>query len=255
MSWVDVALQGINFLVLVWLLERVLYRPVLAVIARRRQEVQERLDGAAAERARADALRAELEGATAALAGQADRTLEAARARAEEEAALLRDAARREAAAIVDDGRRRLARDEVEQAQRLTSAAGELAAVMAERLLRDAGASPTALLLERTLVHVEDLDPARREALRRGLDGGAVTLATAVALAEEERAAATTRLARGLGVQPERVAFALDPSLLGGAEVRLPSCAVGFTWRGALDQLAQEVSGASSASDGPGGRA
>ncbi|MEO0035300.1 MAG: synthase, partial [Pseudomonadota bacterium] len=36
LDWSSLALQTVNFLVLVWLLQRFLYRPVLAAIDRRR---------------------------------------------------------------------------------------------------------------------------------------------------------------------------------------------------------------------------
>ncbi|MBI1395980.1 MAG: hypothetical protein GC151_08355 [Betaproteobacteria bacterium] len=54
-------LQIVNFLVLVWLLKRFLYRPVLAVIARRRAAIDAALGEARDAEARARDLRAEYE--------------------------------------------------------------------------------------------------------------------------------------------------------------------------------------------------
>lgn len=53
LSWSTFIFEVINFLVLVWLLKRLLYRPVLNAIATRKKAVEETL--AAAERVRAEA--------------------------------------------------------------------------------------------------------------------------------------------------------------------------------------------------------
>ena len=45
-DWTTFALEIVNFLVLVWILRRFLYRPVTDVIARRAAEVEHRLTGA-----------------------------------------------------------------------------------------------------------------------------------------------------------------------------------------------------------------
>ena len=50
-SWWTFLIQGVNFLVLVWLLQRFLYKPVAEVIARRREDTEaaERKAAAAAQ--------------------------------------------------------------------------------------------------------------------------------------------------------------------------------------------------------------
>ena len=40
LSWSTFVLEIINFLVLVWILKRFLYKPVMDVIARRREEIE-----------------------------------------------------------------------------------------------------------------------------------------------------------------------------------------------------------------------
>ncbi len=56
-----IALQIINFLVLVWLLKRFLYQPILKVIAQRQQGIEQALRDAQAAETRAQALRKEYE--------------------------------------------------------------------------------------------------------------------------------------------------------------------------------------------------
>lgn len=55
-------LEIINFLILVWILKRFLYKPVLGVIAKRRAEIDDSLNSAEALRADAEKLRKQYEG-------------------------------------------------------------------------------------------------------------------------------------------------------------------------------------------------
>ena len=43
LNWSTFVLEILNFLVLVWILKRFLYKPVLAVIARRREGIEKSL--------------------------------------------------------------------------------------------------------------------------------------------------------------------------------------------------------------------
>lgn len=61
LSWSTFVLEIINFLVLVWILKRFLYKPVLGVIERRRQGIQETLDRAEALRDETDSLKSQYE--------------------------------------------------------------------------------------------------------------------------------------------------------------------------------------------------
>jgi F-type H+-transporting ATPase subunit b len=241
-NWLNVLLQGVNFLVLVWILKRVLYARILAVIARRKAEVERQLGDAAAEKARLHAERAKAEVMTAIAAKEGDKALEVAHAQATAEATRLQEAARREAEAIVESGRQRLAEERDEAARKLEAAAARLSVSMAERLLAELEpGTVTALLLRRAIAHLDGITPARLAALRAELAHGDPAVATAVPLEPAERADAARRLAERLGVTTDHVTFVVDPALVAGAELRLPASAVAFTWRGALDQLALEV--------------
>ena len=59
-DWFTVGAQAVNFLILVWLLKRYLYRPVLAAIDAREKKIAERIANAAAQDTKAQAAGAEL---------------------------------------------------------------------------------------------------------------------------------------------------------------------------------------------------
>jgi F-type H+-transporting ATPase subunit b len=60
-DWFTVGAQAVNFLILVWLLKRFLYRPVLAAIDAREKKIAAQLADAAQREARAQAERADLQ--------------------------------------------------------------------------------------------------------------------------------------------------------------------------------------------------
>ena len=62
LSWTTFVLEIINFLVLVWILKRFLYKPVLKVIARRQAGIEKRLSDAEALHADAEKLQIQYEG-------------------------------------------------------------------------------------------------------------------------------------------------------------------------------------------------
>lgn len=61
MNWTTFILEMLNFLVLVWILKRFLYRPVLEVIARRKAGIDKTLTEAKTLRTEAETLRAQYE--------------------------------------------------------------------------------------------------------------------------------------------------------------------------------------------------
>lgn len=61
LDWTTFLLEVINFLILVWLLKRFLYQPVLEVIGKRRQKIQAELLQAAATQDKASELREQYE--------------------------------------------------------------------------------------------------------------------------------------------------------------------------------------------------
>ncbi len=69
-DWTTFFLEVANFLVLVWILQRFLYRPVTEAVERRRQAIAQTLSDARAIEERAKALQGEYEGRLAALAGE-----------------------------------------------------------------------------------------------------------------------------------------------------------------------------------------
>ena len=82
-DWFTVGAQAVNFLILVWLLKRFLYKPVLAAIDAREQKISRELQQAADAKTQAEKEREDLRVQTEALQGQRAELLRAATADAD----------------------------------------------------------------------------------------------------------------------------------------------------------------------------
>lgn len=241
-----IGLEVVNFLVLVWLLERLLYRPVLGVIARRQTEIEslQQADEAAhqalaAERAR---LAAEREAATA----ERDRALDEAHAQAREERARMEADARAETARLLAAGRARLEEEHADAARVLRRKSVEIGVDLARRLL--AMSTPTGgdgRFLETVCQRLRSLSDDDRDRLVAGLrESASVTVVTAEPLDAERQTQCRERLVGELEREFD-VAFSVDASLIAGIEIHFPGVVLRHSWRDALeDTQAALVAGA-----------
>lgn len=237
------ALQAVNFLILVLLLRHFLYRPVLAVIDRRKAEAGRLLDDAAmrvdaakAERQQAEALRTELE-------AKADAILADSRARAGKELEELRSRARREAETILAEGRKALGEERRAAETDIRLHAADLAVEIAGRLLH-AAAPGTAVspFLDRVCARLGELPEAERRAMAEQAARDGIRIVTALPLDEAGQAHCRQRAAALLGGDVA-VTFADDPALLAGVELHFSHTVVRDSWRDLLGRIGLELDG------------
>jgi F-type H+-transporting ATPase subunit b len=241
-DWWTLLLQAANFLVLVWLLQHFLYRPVLGIIAERQQRTESVIAEANAARAAAEQLRAELEQQRAAIAKERDEVIEQAHASARAEAQRLLEKARADAEKLLVEERQRLAQERAEAADALRREATELGLTIARRLLADAAAPGLdAPFVERLVLRVQNLSESERRQLRgQLLNGAALQLVTAEPVEPSAREALRTQLQALLGADTI-VAFAEDAALLAGAELRFPNAVLRHSWQTSLEDIAVEL--------------
>ncbi len=247
-DWSTLALQTINLLVLCWLLHRFLYRPVLGLLDARRRQVADQLAEAATAQDQARRERAALEAERDGLSGQRDAVLAAAAEKADR---LLRerlDQAQRQAATLIEEGRRAIGQEQARALQDSKVATLDLATRIAGRLLAASPASVRAIawidLIEQ---HLAALPAEERLALCRQIqEGGKLRVVTADFLPTAVQPSWQQRLGAALGcaVEPE---FAVDPALLGGAELFFPGAILRFSWKDALANLRLELEKADAA--------
>lgn len=242
------ALQTINLLVLCWLLRRFLYRPVLAVLDARRRQVADQLAEAAAAHDQAKSERAALEAERHGLSGQRDAILAAAADRADQLVRERLEQAQHQAATLIEEGRRAVVLEQARALADSKAATLDLATRMAGRLLAASPASVRAIVwIDLIEQHMAVLPAEERLALCRQIeDGGLLRVVTADSLPAAVQPTWRLRLGAALGcaVEPE---FAVDPALLGGAELFFPAAILRFSWKDALANLRLELEKADAA--------
>lgn len=214
-------LQLINFVVLVWILHRFLYKPVLEAIDRRRALIEKSMADARGIREAAEGLHAQLEGRLA----EWERERVKARAALETEIAALRVKGLEEVARAVREERERLGalqeKRDAEWRRETERQALEQTAAFASRLLeRVAGPELDARLAEVLAADLagwpaERLDPLAQAARAAG---GRVAVSSAHALGEAARARLAQALSERLRIEC-RPAFELDEALVAGVTV------------------------------------
>jgi F-type H+-transporting ATPase subunit b len=240
-DWWTIGLQTVNFGILVWLLQRLLYKPVLAMIDARTTEVRRQFDAAreAGDKARAQA--ASVEAARAAIATEREAVMKAAVSQAQGLVEARRAQAERDAEALAAATRKALAAEREQALDEARRLALDLGADLAQRLLAEMPMQYRAeAWIERIERHLQECPPAERDALVRQLaDGQALQVVTAGALPPATTEHWKQRLRTALGAT--QVSFTVDPRLIAGAELHFPTAILRFSWQGALSAARAEV--------------
>lgn len=243
-DWWTLGLQTVNFAVLVWLLHRLLYQPVLRMIDAQRAEMEKQYAEASAAAVKAQQELAEVEAARAKIAGEREATLNAAAAQAEEAAKARRAQAESEAAVLLEGARKSISEERQQVVAEARNVAIDLGAEVARRLL---DAAPLKARSEAWLDQIEHslaaLPKSERVALAKQLENGeALLVVTASPLRPEEAETWRVQLRRLLG-DGISVTFNADPLLLAGAELHFPAAVLRFSWQNALELARLELEG------------
>ncbi len=237
-----IGFQVVNFLLLLFLLRRYLWKPVRAAIERRQKEIDDAGAGALDRATAADEARAARE----ATAGTADH--ERARLLAEAAVALARD--REEVLArarAVTDAERRAAHEKLDEerilaATELTDATLDVSLSLARRLLGEVrGAAITGAFLDRIHEHLDGLPAAELASLRASLEASPrIVVATAPALDDAAKARVEAHLAACFG-PAVKLDFVVDEALIAGAELRFPHARLGHSFQHSLAAARREL--------------
>lgn len=230
-DWWTLALQAVNFLILVWLLQRFLYRPVREVIEKRRALAEQAFSEAAQQKAAAEDAQRRFEEGRAELVRERQDLLNKTHEELAAERERLMEQARREAGQLMEAARAAIGEEREAAIAELRGQVTDLAAELAATLLRKVGSG--ALndgFLERIEQQLRALPAEECDRLRKDLavNGARLTVVTAAPLTREERERWRTRLGACLG-QTEATDFETDPDLIGGAELRFPHAVIKFT--------------------------
>jgi F-type H+-transporting ATPase subunit b len=241
-DWLTVAAQVVNFLVLVYLLKRFLYAPVIAAMTRRQQRVMQELADAAARERDADVKAQAFQQKTDAFERSKAEMLDAAARDVEVRRKALLDEARREVDATRATWRQAVVREQREFLGALRGHAAVALVGTARRLLSELADAE----LERQVVRVfvrqlAGLDAAGCAALRSSAPDG-VTLTSAFELDAEGRAAIEAALERHVfdGALPA-LSYTHAEQLICGIELHTAGYKLGWSLDARLQSFEDDV--------------
>jgi F-type H+-transporting ATPase subunit b len=250
-DWWTFTLEAVNFLILVVLLRRFLYQPVLAIIARRQGEVAQTFEDAEAARRDADTLLAGYQSKLAELEQERDTRLAEDRRAIDDERRRVLEQTQAQREELMGAVRRELDEERSQAAAELGRRAAETAVALATALLSDARVeSVTELLFERACRQLQDISPRARARMTRPRDAftiptraatpAAAQVVSARALTDADKERWSARLVDLLGAETA-VEFTSDPALIEGVELYLGGAVVRCHWGEALRAVTQEL--------------
>ncbi len=240
-DWWTLALQTVNVLILVWILGRFFFRPVMAIVARRQEEAKKLLADADAVRHQAESTRAEAGRVRAELEGHRLELLDQARSEAKAEQARLLEEAAKEAAKTREDAIAAAERERADAEGALLKHAGELSLEIARRLLERLPADAAlAAFTDGLCREIRTLSPEARVGLQMAAPAEPLELWSASDLSTEQQRFVRQQLTEALGSEPP-VAFRRNDGLLAGLELRGPTTIVRNNWRSDLDRIREEL--------------
>lgn len=220
-DWFTVAAQVVNFLVLVWLLRRFLYKPILNAIDAREKRIAMQQANADDKMVEARKEREEFQQKNEELEQQRDELMDKAKAEAQDERRRLLDEARKAAEELYAK-RQEVLKSEAENLNReLSRRIRHEVFAIARKTLRDlAGASLEERLSEVLTRRLRDLDGKEKEALAAALQSASepARVRSAFELQPEQRKSIQSALNETFSLEVP-VHFETEPELVSGIEL------------------------------------
>ena len=147
----------INFAILLYLLKRILFKPALAYLDRRREQIAAQMEAARVSEEKAAQLAAQRQESLHTALEQNRRTVEEAKHRAEEIVAQAKEDAKQEADRILAEARRQIEQERAQMGQELRRAYAEIAVLGASRILdREVRLEDHRKLLDELIAEIDD---------------------------------------------------------------------------------------------------
>jgi F-type H+-transporting ATPase subunit b len=252
-EWFTVGAQALNFIVLVWLLKRFLYKPILHAVDAREKRIAKDLADASAKMAEAEKRRAEFEHKNAEFEGQRAALL----AKATEEAAAERQRLLGEARKMADTQSAKRQEKLQTEARNLSleirhRTQQEVFAIARKALTDLASASLEERIAEMFVRRLRAIDGTAKTGLAETLKAalGPAVVRSAFDLPAEQRTAIQKAIDETFAGQ-FRLLFETAPDLIGGIELAANGQKVGWTISEYLESLESSVAELVKAKDKP----
>ncbi|MDF1748704.1 MAG: F0F1 ATP synthase subunit delta [Alphaproteobacteria bacterium] len=243
-DWFTVGAQVLNFLVLVWLLKRFLYQPILNAIDKREKRIAESLADAANSKAQAAAERDRLQGKHDAFDKERADLLAKAVEAAQTERKRLIDAAHKAAEDLSDKQRKALASDAKALSAEISRRAETEVFAIARKALTDmADASLEERMSERFIAKLSELKGSAKTTLAKMLESTKepVVLRSAFDLPSKQKAAIQKAITETFKHKID-LTFETAPEVVSGIEMMVGGQKLAWSLSDYLKSLESSVS-------------
>ena len=223
LNWSTFALEIINFLILVWLLARFLYRPVMKIISDRQQEIQKKLDAAEALRNEAESLKSNYDERL----NNWDREKTGAMKQLQDEIAIERGRLLEELQHELEQERQKAGilnqRQMQDEKRNMGRQALRQGAAFSTRLLtRLAGPDLEARLIEVLIDDLDTLSPEKRQLLVTGnaKNENGITISSAFPITEKNKIKIEQKLKSVIN-EKTSCTYKHEPELIAGLRIRI----------------------------------
>ena len=244
-DWFTVGAQVLNFLILVWLLKRFLYKPILHALDAREKRIAKELADADAKKAEAQKERDELQHKNEEFDQQRDELLSKAQDEVKTERQRLLDEARQAADALRDKRQDALQREQESLNDEITRRTREEVFGIARKTLADlAGSSLEARMSDVFVRRVRELDGDAKEMLAKALKTSAdpALVRSAFALPAEQRESIQQALNEAFSAEIQ-IRFEIAPNVISGIELTANGRKIAWSIADHLASLGKSVDG------------
>ncbi len=238
-DWITVSAQIVNFLILVWLLKRFLYHPVMRAMEQREQRIADRLNKAEAREQQASEQQQQYQHKTEELERKRDEMLIKAREQAEQGKRQLLDEARAIVAETRKQWQQQAAQEKADFFNRLKQETAEAIQAIARKALKDlADAGLEEQLIEKFIEQLKVADKDLQQTLHHNT--GPLRIHTAYELDSTVRARLTRFMHEHFSADIQ-VEYSTTPELLCGILLVSGDRQLGWNLNEYLDDLSERM--------------
>jgi F-type H+-transporting ATPase subunit b len=241
-DWFTTAAQIVNFLMLVWLLKRFLYKPILRAMDERERRMAKALEDAEMQKRNAENERRSFEERSQKLTDEKEGVLKSAVQQAEEERKRMISAAREEVAGLEARWRDAIERERKMFLEELSARVQNEVFAISRQVLSDlADANLETCVAQRFTERLKSLDTGERDCLAGALSNSSnIVITSAFALSENSKRHIEETVRDDLGVAAE-MQFLIAPELIAGIEFRANGRRIAWTIQDYLSSMQDEL--------------
>ena len=220
-SWFTVIAQIVNFLVLIWLMKKYLYKPILSAIDEREKKIAAQIADAKTKKAEAKTEQDEFNKKNQDFDQQKKDMTDKAVAEANDQRNKLLDEAKTEAATLKDKLEKESAQAHQDLNDRIAQKTEQEVFAVTRKTLADlAGLTFEEQAVNAFIRRIDQLDEASRKPFIEAfkLDKGPILVKSAADLPEKQQTAIEQSINKVLGAKP-KFEFKTSPELIGGIEL------------------------------------